>query len=315
MEYRELGNTGINVSRLCFGSLTIGPLQANLSLGEGSRIIKHALEQGINFIDTAEYYNNYRIIKEGISDYKNKVVIASKSYAYSSQDMRKSIEKALVGIDRDYIDIFLLHEQESELTIRGHWEAAEALFRAREEGLVRAVGISTHSVAAVKAASEIWRFDIIHPLLNIKGIGIMDGSPDDMKEAIQDAVGAGKGIYSMKALGGGNLISQKERAINYILSINEISSIAVGMQSISEVDYNTAFFQGREIPAEVEEAVARQNRYLHIEDWCQGCGSCVLRCKQGALTLVAGKAVVDHFLCRLCGYCAPECRDMCIKII
>ncbi len=315
MEYRELGSTGIIVSRLCFGSLTISPLQANLSQLKGSEIIKYAIAQGINFIDTAEFYNNYQMIKKGISDNKNKVVVASKSYAYSSQEMRKSIEKALVGIDRDYIDIFLLHEQESELTIRGHWEAAEELFKAREEGLVRAVGISTHSVAAVRAASEIWRFDIIHPLLNIKGIGIMDGSPDDMEYAVKEAVRAGKGIYSMKALGGGNLFNQKESAIKYILSIDEISSVAVGMQSIPEVDYNTAFFQGRAIPKALEDAVSRQNRFLHIEDWCRGCGKCIIRCKQRALTLVDGKAVVEHSLCRLCGYCASECGEMCIKII
>ena len=57
MEYRKLGQTGIEVSRLCFGSLTIGPLQKNKTLEESRPIIEAALEAGINFFDTADLYN------------------------------------------------------------------------------------------------------------------------------------------------------------------------------------------------------------------------------------------------------------------
>ncbi len=315
MEYRQLGKTGIKVSRLCFGSLTISPMQANLPVREGSKIIRHALNLGVNFIDTAELYDNYDIIREGIKGVANDVVIASKCYAYTREGMRNSIEKALRGIGRDYIDIFLLHEQENELTIHGHWDAVEELFDARQEGLVRAVGISTHAIAAVKAASEIWGFDVIHPLINMKGIGILDGTPEEMAQAIKIAADAGKGLYGMKILGGGNLISQKEEAMAFALSVPGLSSIAVGMQTIAEVEYNVAFFDGRDIPEEVKKAVARQDRKLHIDKWCQGCGKCVERCRQGALSIINGRAIPDYSLCRLCGYCSTVCREMCIKIV
>lgn len=315
MEYRQLGKTGIEVSRLCFGSLTIAPMQANLPVMEGAKIIRHALNLGVNFIDTAELYDNYDIIREGIKGLANDVVIASKCYAYTREGMRNSIEKALKEIDRDYIDIFLLHEQESELTIQGHWEAVEELFDARQKGLVRAVGISTHSIAAVKAASRVWRFDVIHPLVNIKGIGILDGQTEEMVKAIKEASDAGKGLYGMKVLGGGNLIAQKEKAMTFALSVPGLSAIALGMQTIAEVEYNIAFFEGREIPEKIKQAVASQDRKLHIDDWCQGCGSCVERCGQGALSIVNGKAVPDYSLCRLCGYCSAVCSEMCIKII
>ena len=58
-----LGNTSIKVSRMCFGSLTIGPLQRNLPLAEGSSLIRTALEAGVNFIDTAQLYRNYSYIR------------------------------------------------------------------------------------------------------------------------------------------------------------------------------------------------------------------------------------------------------------
>ncbi len=53
LQYVDLGNTGINVSKLCFGGLIIGPLQADLSPLQGAEIILKAIELGVNFIDTA----------------------------------------------------------------------------------------------------------------------------------------------------------------------------------------------------------------------------------------------------------------------
>lgn len=131
MQYQVLGDTGIKVSRLCFGALTIGPLQANLPLGPGSEVIIRALEQGVNFVDTAELYQTYPYIRQAIAQRKNDIVICSKCYTYTREGMRDSLESALKAIDRDYIDIFMLHEQESLLTIKGHWEAVEYLLEAK----------------------------------------------------------------------------------------------------------------------------------------------------------------------------------------
>ena len=78
-EYRFLGNTGLKVSRLCFGALTIGPLQANLPLQEGVTVIQAALDAGVNFIDTAELYQTYPYIQKAIAGRKHEVIVASKS--------------------------------------------------------------------------------------------------------------------------------------------------------------------------------------------------------------------------------------------
>jgi hypothetical protein len=84
LEYRVLGSTGIKVSRLCFGCLTVGPLQANLPVEEGARVIARAFEMGVNFIDTAKLYNTYHYIKRAIEiSGKKDIVISSKSYDYT----------------------------------------------------------------------------------------------------------------------------------------------------------------------------------------------------------------------------------------
>jgi len=315
MEYRQLGSAGIIVSRMCFGVLAIGPLQANLPVSCGAKVIRRALEKGVNFLDTAQYYRTYPYIRQALKGYSGEVLIASKSYAYTREMMKESIDEARKELDRDVIDIFLLHEQESELTIRGHWEALEYLVECKQKGIIRACGISTHTVSGVRAASIIPEIDVIHPLYNIRGVGIQDGTADVMGKAIKGAVGAGKGIYSMKPLGGGNLLNDVEEAFSFVLNNDNLHSIAVGMKTEEEVDMNIRLFNREQVPDSLRDRVTLVPRSLHIESWCRGCGRCVERCSSGALRVVCGKAEVDREACRLCGYCGPVCEEFCIKII
>mgnify|MGYP001260788705 CR=1 FL=1 len=86
MERVFLGDTGIKVSRLCFGSLTITPFQANLPIKEGAELIKYAYSKGVNFLDTAELYDNYDYIREALKDInRNDFVITTKCYAYDKK--------------------------------------------------------------------------------------------------------------------------------------------------------------------------------------------------------------------------------------
>lgn len=315
MHYRVLGRTGINVSRLCFGALTIGPLQTSLAIPEGARVIRRALEAGVNFIDTAELYCTYPYIREALRGFDRDVTIVSKCYEYTYQGMQKSVEKALKELDRDHIDIFMLHEQESILTIKGHWDAMKYLLEAKNKGIVRAVGISTHHVKGVLDAAAVPEIDVIHPLINMAGIGIRGGTTEDMLQAIRVAADAGKGLYAMKALGGGNLLDRSEEAFDFVLTIPELASVAVGMSTTVEVDYNTRLFGGRTVPCSIKSMVRHQPRRLHIEEWCCGCGQCIEKCSSGALSLSGGKTTVDRSLCTLCGYCGAACPDFNIKVI
>lgn len=314
MQYRILGATGIKVSAICLGVLTIGPLQADLKVQDGAEVISHALENGINFLDTAESYGTYPYIREALATKRFKPVITSKSYAYTWQGMKESVERALDEMALTTIDIFMLHEQENEKTLKGHREALEYLVTAKQRGLIRSIGISTHSVAGVMAAADHPLVEVIHPLINKAGIGIMDGTPTTMGAAIQYARLRGKGIYAMKALGGGNLINQAYSALKYVSSIPGLASVAVGMKSRDEVDLNLAWLNGRRDP-ELEARVGCAKRRLHIESWCVGCGNCVDACRYQALSIENGRTMVDQRRCVLCGYCAAHCPDFCIKVV
>jgi len=316
MEYKKLGNTELLVSRLCFGSLTMSPLQRNLTPKEGGLLIEKAYEKGVNFIDTADLYDNYEHIKTGMEYIgKNNLIVSSKSYAYDRKTAEKTLSRALKSLNRDYIDIFMLHEQESIHTIRGHWEAIEYFIEMREKGYIRALGLSTHHVAGVKGANQHEVFQVIHPIYNIKGLGIQDGSADDMLEALKISKELGKGIYGMKPLGGGNLISRLEEAYKFALSQDIFDSFAIGMKNIEEIEDNVNRFEGKTSSEAILSKLRKQDRHLHIADWCRHCGNCVEACKQNALTMGPNGVEINEELCVLCGYCSAYCPDFCIKII
>ncbi len=311
MEYRRLGNTGLEVSHLCFGSLTIGPLQRKLPIKEGAKLIRGAFEAGINFIDTAQLYGTYPYIHAALKGWSEDVVIATKSYAYTADAMEAALHEALRALAVDVVPIVLLHEQESEHTIRGHWPALEYLLRAREAGKVRAVGISTHHVTGVLGACLYPEVEILSPLVNISGIGIQGGDLGQMLAAIKQAKACGKGIYAMKPLGGGHLVNSWLNALDFLTMNEDIDAIALGMKSFIELERNLAYFN-HEV---VEPWVMDTDRLLHIEQWCVRCGRCIDVCTANALTINKDQVVNDRSQCVFCGYCGAVCPEFAIKVI
>ncbi len=313
--YNKLGKTNISVSKLCFGSLTLGPLQKNLSLDEGAEVLAYAISNGINFTDTAELYQTYPYIKKAMEiTQKYDLVISSKTYSYTKEMAVKAVEDARKAIDRDYIDIFMLHEQESIHTLNGHAPALEYLFEAKQKGIIKAVGASMHHIEAVNGAI-LKELDVIHPIMNISGLGIVDGSINEMESAVKKASENNIGVFSMKPLGGGNLHKKASECLEYILKLPFIDSVAIGMQSIDEVNANLNFLNNGFFSEESLSLLKSKNRHLHIDDWCEGCGKCVNRCAQKALSIKNELASCDFGKCILCGYCSAVCPVFAIKVV
>jgi len=319
LSHRPLGRTGLLVSNLCFGTLTMSPCQANLSLEEGSELLREAFERGVNFWDTAELYNNYSYLAKAVGKIQQIPVIATKTYASTWKEAEASLERARKELNIDYIPIFMLHEQESGLTLEGHRAALEFFFEAVERGAVQATGISCHTVAAVEAAIDFPEIDIIQPIINISGIGIKDGTLESMLIAVERAYNCGLGIYAMKVLGGGHLIPRAAEAISFAMELDFVHALALGIGSRDELLVNLCYLQGLEPPQHIYESLKNKTRTLLIEDWCSGCGSCIARCPQGALSLHEDgigkvRAVVDSSRCLFCGYCSAWCAEFCIKV-
>jgi aryl-alcohol dehydrogenase-like predicted oxidoreductase/ferredoxin len=316
MKKYSLGKTEIKVTELCFGALPIGPLQSNMSVEKGAKLIRAALKRGINFIDTAEAYKTYPHIRKALKGYNGKVIIATKSSAETYKKMEQSIKDALESLGRSYIDIFLLHAARVTPSVfEERAGALKCLNDYKAKGVIRAIGISTHAMEIVRRAAEVKEIDIIFPIINKLGMGIIDGSVDDMVKAISGAHRVGKGLYAMKALAGGHLIDQLEESFNFVRNIKGISSVAVGILKQEELEVNLKIFNDEEIPQELLIQKIKPSKRLLILSFCKGCGTCVKVCPNYALSLENGKAVVDHKLCILCGYCNPVCPEFAIRLI
>lgn len=159
MEYTKLGNSDLNVSRIClgtmgFGAAEIGQHTWTIDEEETRKIIKRALELGINFIDTAILYSNgtsEQYIGRAVKDFAKRedVVIATKFYPLTPEEVEKGVsvkdhinyllDTSLKNLGMDYVDLYILHAWEYNAPIE---EVMETLNAAVEAGKVRYIGIS-----------------------------------------------------------------------------------------------------------------------------------------------------------------------------
>lgn len=314
MQSVQLGASGLSVSKLCFGTLTMSPLQRNMSPEQGARLLVYAYERGVRFLDTADLYETYPHIRLALKDAPD-YVISTKAYCYDRETAQAALERAFRGLGRDYVDLFMLHEQESLYTLRGHEEALVFLEEQRQKGHIGAVGVSSHYAGCVRACARFPMIRVVHPLINIGGVGIQDGTRADMESAIAHVRERGVGIFAMKPLGGGHLIQTSREAMEYALSSPLIDSVAVGMQSFEEIDANVALADGMPEAAEKMETLHHRRREMMVHDYCEGCGRCAERCGQKAIRILNGRAVINPEKCVFCGYCARVCPQFCIKVV
>jgi aryl-alcohol dehydrogenase-like predicted oxidoreductase len=318
MKTKKLGNTDIFVTPVGMGVLTIGYSQLDLPLEKGAYIVRYALEKGINFLDTAEYYRTYPYIRHALGELAPsfsggllpRPVIASKSLARSYDEMERAIDECRKELDIDQIDIFLMHEVRDGGDFENRAGAWECLKDEKSKGRVKATGISTHHTDVMINAAGMPGIDILFPLINNKGLGIRKGSGPGTKEemayAIRIAAEKGIGIFGMKALGGGNLTIDYKNALDYVKNLSGITSIMIGMGREKDVDDAVSWAEGS-LPEDFSPDTSKKRMFIDPGD-CISCGACVDRCTSKAIRLSPeGFAEVDGEKCVLCGYCAPVC--------
>jgi len=155
----------------------------------------------------------------------------------------------------------------------------------------------------------------VHPIINYAGIGIQDGTREDMENAIRIARAQNIGIFAMKPLGGGHLMNSNREALQYALNNPLLDSVAIGMQSTAEIDANVALFSGQANAEALQAPLQNRKRRMMVHDWCEACGRCAERCRQNAISIIDGRARIDDSKCVYCGYCARVCPQFCIKVV
>ena len=310
MKKVKLGNTGIEVTEVGFGVLTIGNSQLNLPLDEGADILNYALEKGVNFLDTAQFYKTYPYIKKALQ-YSNKdVVICSKCLDSSYESMKFAVEEARIELGRDVIDIFLMHEVRHNNDFEKRSGAWEYLNEAKAKGLIKAIGISTHHVDVANEIVNCKECDILFPLINFRGLGIRNGdnpgNKEEMASAIKKASDMGMGVFAMKVFGGGNLTGHYMEALDYVYDLEGIYSAMIGFGDKKEVDDIINYLDGK---LEKNFLPNVKHKKMNIDQGdCESCYACIEKCPNHAIFInKKGLAQINHDKCLTCGYCAPVC--------
>lgn len=316
MEYTNLGNTGLKVSRLGFGGI---PIQ-RITQEEATALIHKLPEYGINYIDTARGYTVSEeylgIAMEGIRD---KFVLATKSMARTREAMEKDIETSLKNLRTDHIDLYQVHNAPpAQMSIvTGEGGALEALLEAKAAGKIGHIGITAHEIGTFEMALEMdWVETIMFPY-NFVELQAAD--------LIRKCAEKGKGFICMKPLAGG-AIENAPLAMRFIASNKDITVNIPGMANEDELKQNVAAACD---PAPLSEDDLKEvqnirdtlgNQFCRRCNYCQPCtmGINISFCftlngyltryglKDWAIGRYKGMAVEPN-ACIECGMCESRC--------
>lgn len=238
-DFVKLGDTGIELTRLAMGTGTSGVGgSSNQTRKMGIKglgdFLHMAYDNGIYFWDSADQYGSHPHLKEALKHVpREKVVILTKTHATTEKEMKADLDRFKKEIGTDYIDIMLLHNMQ-----RADWPtikkpAMEVLGLAREDGIVKAHGVSCHTLRALKTAAETDWVQVDLARFNPAGVA-MDADMPTVRAVLKDMKSKGKGIIGMKVLGAGRLRNRVDECLQFQLGSECIDCFTIGQESVEQ---------------------------------------------------------------------------------
>ncbi|MDD4871701.1 MAG: aldo/keto reductase [Kiritimatiellae bacterium] len=254
-----LGKTKIQITRLGMGTGSNGgSIQRKLGEENFVKLIRHGWDRGIRYIDTADNYKIHDLVGKAIKGLpREELVLLSKMKWGNSPDVNKELDRFRKELGVDYLDIVLIHCVTEAGWPKKLQKMCDDLAAAKQAGIVRAVGVSQHSIQALReVAGNAW-VDVNLIRVNHNGHH-MDGSTGKWGEpaevsTVMDEVkkihGAGKGVLGMKLVGNGDFknAEDREKAIQAVMKSGCVDAVTIGFKS----------------PEEIDEAIERINRALN----------------------------------------------------
>jgi len=245
-----LGKTGLRVSRFCLGTgMSGGNRQSNhtrMGKEKLEALIQGAYERGIRMFDLADLYGTHPYLMPALKGVpRAELTIVSKIWCHRGgipeperPDADVVVSRFLKEIGTDYLDLVLLHCMTS-----GQWpeqmrKQMDILAKLKDKGVVRALGVSCHSLAALEAAAgEPW-VDSVHARINPYRM-TMDDEPEKVVPILKKLHAAGKGVVGMKIIGEGRLRNdpdKRDASARFVLGLGCVDVLNVGFEKIQEID-------------------------------------------------------------------------------
>jgi predicted aldo/keto reductase-like oxidoreductase len=265
MKRMVLGKTGLEVHRLGFGGIPIQTVEESAAV----ETVAYAINRGVDFIDTSRFYTtSERRIGLALKQTDKRVVLASKSMNKTSDGIRTDLETSLRELQVDRIDIYQCHFVRNEADygqVISPGGALEGLTKAKEEGLIGHIGLTSHSLDLLDRVLEDGLFETIMVCFSFLEPAAREG-------VIPKAIEKNVGVIAMKAFSGG-VIENARPALKYVLSQEGIVVIP-GVEHKNLFDENRGVFQGSWELGDSEEKEIEAIRKQHQKAFCRRCDYC-----------------------------------------
>ncbi|MDR1981859.1 MAG: aldo/keto reductase [Tannerellaceae bacterium] len=243
----KLGDSGLVVSRIAMGTGTVGGGKASNQTRLGTdafvKMAHHAYERGLRFFDMADSYGSQPFVGAALKGLpREQVTLLTKLWTYPDgsdkvEPVKENIDRIRREIGTDYIDILLMHCMMEGDWTKNRTHYMDGFSKAKQDGIVKAVGVSCHSLDALANAAEFPWVDVILARINPFGTN-MDADPDTVKAILAKAKQNGKGVIGMKIFGEGKHVTdeERERSIRFAVTEGNIHCMTLGLESIAQMD-------------------------------------------------------------------------------
>lgn len=265
MDNVRLGKTNLEVNKIGFGAL---PIQRR-NMDDSLAILNRAYESGIDFYDTARFYtDSEEKLGRAFEDVRDKIYLASKTAAETPEDFWRDLETSLKELRTDYLDLYQ-HHNISFCPKEGD-EMTKAMLEAKEEGLIKHIGITTHKITIAHEALDSGLYETLqYPFSYISG--------EEELKIVKRCKELDVGFIAMKAMGGG-LLKNAKASFAYINQFDNVLPIW-GVQHMSELEEFLSFPNDMLVDESLQKDIEEDKKVLG-DNFCRGCGYC-MPCPEG----------------------------------
>lgn len=245
-----IGKTKLKFSRIVLGTgMRGGKRESNhtrLGKEKFETLIRESHDRGVDTFDLADLYGSHPYVIPALKGIqRDKFQIITKIWFRDGgipeperPDADVCVERFLKELKTDYIDLLLLHCVVSAKWPEEQRKQMDILAKLKDQGKIRALGVSCHSLEALEACiAEPW-VDSVHTRINPYGMS-MDGPPEKVVPVLKKIHAAGKGVVGMKIMGEGRLRNDDEKrdaSVKFALQLGCVDVLNVGCESLAELD-------------------------------------------------------------------------------
>lgn len=247
----KLGNSGLKTTLIGFGTGVNATNRSSALTRQDKELslatLRHAYDRGMRMFDTADAYGTHQILGEAMKSMdREKIMLTTKIWVQARgipeperPDANIVIDRFRKELDTDYIDLVQVHLMTDPKWTDTWKKQMDILSDLKAKGIIKAHGVSVHSLDAMKTALESPWVDVIHVRINPYGIAMDKPEPQEVVEVINQLHKSGKGVIGMKLIGAGRYSNDSEKidnAIKFVFGLGSVDMAVIGFENAGQID-------------------------------------------------------------------------------